>query len=267
MADKKNGCFDCLGVKVSAINMLDACETVQKAITQDNKIYVCVCPVSTVIECVRNNEVLSSVNSADMATPDGMPVVWWGKLLGYKNTGRVYGPDLLLKICALSQEKGYKNYFYGSSPEVIDKLKVELKRSFPELVISGAYSPPFRELSKEEDELNIQLINSSNSDILWVGLGSPKQDLWMNRHRGKLKVPVMIGVGAAFDFASKTKKQAPRWMRNSGLEWLFRLITEPKRLWKRYLFGNSLFLLLICRELFSGNYFKNRASQFKKEQA
>lgn len=241
--------FNVLGVKVSAINMKDASDFIVKSAATREKVYISTCPVSTIMECQESAEILTSVNSADLVTPDGMPIVWLGKLKGHRDVRRVYGPDLMLEACRISGERGLKNYFYGSREQVLEKLQFKLKRLFPGLAVSGGYSPPFRELSRDEDEKIIQMINDSGSDILWVGLGSPKQDLWMNEHRDKLNVPVIVGVGAAFDFISGTKKQAPLWMQRSALEWLFRLISEPRRLWKRYIFGNAKFLFLLVKEL------------------
>lgn len=241
--------FSILGVNISAINMQDALLVVRQAIEQKKKIYISVCPVSTIMECQKNTEIFTSVNSADLVTPDGMPIVWLGRLKGHNNIRRVYGPDLMLEVCRISGKRGFKNYFYGSHEQVLNKLQYKLKRLFPGLVVSGGYSPPFRKLSREEDEKIIQMINDSGSDILWVGLGSPKQDLWMNEHRDNLNVPVIIGVGAAFDFLSGAKKQAPLWMQRSALEWLFRLASEPRRLWKRYILGNAKFLFLLMKGL------------------
>jgi len=243
--------FNILNVKISAIDMKDACLLVEEAILKRRKIYICVCPVSTIMECKRNNQVLTSVNSANLATPDGIPVVWIGKILGYKNIRRVYGPELMQEICGISGKNGYRNYLYGSSPDVLGKLREKLNKKYSGLIISGFFSPPFRQLSKDEDDKVVEDINSSNSDIVWVGLGSPKQDLWMYEHRGRINAPVMIGVGAAFDFIAGTKLQAPRWIRDNGFEWLFRLVTEPKRLWRRYLINYPLFLYYLLVELVS----------------
>lgn len=251
MTEKKLNKFCILGVKISAIDMNDACSLIEDALLRREKIYICVCPVSTIMECKKNNQVLTSVNSADLATPDGMPTVWIGKIQGYKNIRRVYGPELMQKICGISGKNGYRNYLYGSSPDVLGKLKEKLNKKYPGLIISGIFSPPFRQLSKDEDDKVVEDINSSNSDIVWVGLGSPKQDLWMHEHRNRINAPVLIGVGAAFDFIAGTKPQAPRWMRNSGFEWLFRLITEPKRLWRRYLINYPLFVYYVLVELVS----------------
>lgn len=242
--------FEVLGVSICAVNMEDVLREIESAVLNKKKIYISSCPVGTVVECRRDDRVLRSVNSADLITPDGMPIVWIGKLKGYLNIARVYGPDLLLAVCRISRERCFRHYFYGSKPQVLIRLKERLQEAFPGLTIAGSYSPPFRKLSSEEEAENIELINKSNSDILWVGLGSPKQDLWMHQFRGGLNAPVLIGVGAAFDFISGLKKQAPGWMQKSGLEWLFRLITEPARLWRRYILGNSLFLCLFFREFF-----------------
>lgn len=249
MAEKKLNKFLILGVKISAIDMNDVCSLVEEAILKRQKKYICVCPVSTIMECKRNEKILKSVNSADLATPDGMPVVWIGKMRGYKNIRRVYGPELMEEICGISGKNGYKNYLYGSSTEVLLKLKEKLSRKYPNSIISGILSPPFRQLTKEEDDRIVEDINNCNPDIVWVGLGSPKQDLWMYEHRDRINASVMIGVGAAFDFLAGVKPQAPRWMRASGLEWFFRLITEPKRLWRRYLVDNTLFLCYVGSEL------------------
>lgn len=250
MAEKMLINFFILGVKISAINMHDACSLVENAILKRYKIYICVCPVSTIMECKKNATVLKSVNSADLVTPDGMAVVWLGRMRGHKNIRRVYGPELMQNICDISKEKGYKNYLYGSTRDTLNKLQEKLTKQYPGLVIRGSFSPPFRQLTKNEDEEIVKEINGSNPDIVWVGLGSPKQDLWMHEHRNRINAPIMIGVGAAFDFLAGTKPQAPRWIRDNGFEWLFRFITEPKRLWRRYLIHNFLFIYYVGIELF-----------------
>ena len=248
---KKNNRFYILNVGISAIDMDDACLFIEDAVSKKERKYICVCPVSTIIGCNRNEKVLKSVNSADLATPDGMAVAWIGRMLGHKNIRRVYGPDLMQNICDISVKKGYRNYFYGAIQDTLNKLQEKLSNKYPELIISGSFSPPFRQLTKEEDNKIVEEINRSDSDIVWVGLGSPKQDVWMYEHRGRINAPVMIGVGAAFDFLAGTKTQAPRWLRENGFEWLFRLITEPKRLWRRYLIDCPLFVYYLLVELVS----------------
>jgi N-acetylglucosaminyldiphosphoundecaprenol N-acetyl-beta-D-mannosaminyltransferase len=250
--------FYILDVGVSVINMDVACSFIDEAVVKRHNIYICVCPVSTIMECKKDKRVLTSVNAADLVTPDGMPVVWLGKMRGYKNIRRVYGPDLMREICAISTKKGYTHFFYGSTPEVLNKLKAKIVDEYPGLIISGMFSPPFRKLSAEEDGKIIEGINSSNSDIVWVGLGSPKQDLWMYEHRDKINAPVMIGVGAAFDFLAGIKPQAPRWIRDNGFEWLFRLITEPKRLWRRYLVDCPLFVFYVFKDSIMKALFRSK---------
>lgn len=234
--------FNLLGVLVSAVNMPAACRIIEESIIKKRKSYICLCPISTIIACQEDPKAMRSVNAASLAAPDGMPVVWLGKIYGNKGIGRVYGPDLMKEICRISEEKGYRNYFYGSTSETLEALKNKLWQIFPGLKISGSYSPPFRQAYALERESNIEMINNSNCDIIWVGLGSPKQDIWMHEHRERLTAPVLIGVGAAFDFVSGVKKQAPHWMQKTGLEWSFRLFYEPRRLWRRYILGNAFFL-------------------------
>jgi N-acetylglucosaminyldiphosphoundecaprenol N-acetyl-beta-D-mannosaminyltransferase len=240
-----------MGIGISAIDMDDARSFIEDAISNRKKIYISVCPVSTIMECRRNKKILRSVNSADLVTPDGMPIVWIGRVFGHRNIRRVYGPELMQEICAVSARNGYRHYLYGSSPDVLNRLNENLIRRYPGIDILGIFSPPFRRLTKEEDDRVVNELNRLNLHIVWVGLGSPKQDLWMYEHRDKIDAPVMIGVGAAFDFLAGTKPQAPRWIRNNGFEWLFRLATEPKRLWRRYIVDNSLFMSYLIPELLS----------------
>ncbi len=243
--------FSVLGVEISAVNISLACSVISYWIDQRIRSYVCIVPVATVVECQKDKRYLDIVNNAGMAAPDGMPVVWLGKLSGDKTISRTYGPDLMLAVCQMSQEKGYKHYFYGGTPEACRMLEARLQEKFPRVTISGKRSPPFRDLTEEEDRGVVEEINRLNPDILWIGLGSPRQDYWMAEHRSRLNVPVLIGVGAAFDFLSGKKKQAPRWMRNAGLEWFFRLCSEPRRLWKRYLVGNTQFIYYLLKNFLS----------------
>ena len=248
--------FDILGVQISAVDLPGSCQTIEGLIQERKKSYVCVCPVSTIMECVHDPNVLRVVNNATIATPDGMPTVWIGRKRGFKNMSRVYGPDLMLAMCERSALKGYRNYFYGATDQVLEKLESALKNRFPNLNICGKFAPPFRPLTEGEDRNVVKRINEARPDLLWVGLGSPKQDLWIDSHRKALEVPVMLAVGAAFDFLSGTKPQAPRWMQRIGLEWLFRLCSEPRRLWKRYLLGNAQFLYLSAKDSLKERYKK-----------
>lgn len=240
--------FDILGVRISAGDMGAVCKFISETIHEKTRAYICTCPVNTVMECLNDKEAFKSINLADVTTADGMPVAWLGRLKGFKDARKVSGSDLMLEVCRISEEQGFKNYFYGSTPVVLERLEKKLKTMFSNLKIAGSYSPPFYIEFKNEDKKIIDMINNSNSDILWVSLTSPKQDVWIFRHRDKLNVPVLIGIGAAFDFISGIKKRAPRWMQKIGIEWLFRFLCEPKRLWKRYLVNNVLFILLLLKE-------------------
>ncbi len=250
--------IDICGVRVSAVNLASACDSVSGWIGEGTKTYVCVVPVSTIVACQSDTNYLDVINNAGMATPDGMPLVWLGQWRGYRDIRRTYGPDLMLALCDLSQKRGYRHFLYGGSRETSQLLEDLLKKQFPHLNIVGRLSPPSRPLHTPEDPQAIEEINRTNADILWVGLGSPKQDFWMAQHRPQLTVPVMIGVGAAFDFLAMTKKQAPRWMQQAGLEWFFRLCCEPKRLWRRYLIGNSKFIYYLLQDSLKQTFRRRR---------
>jgi N-acetylglucosaminyldiphosphoundecaprenol N-acetyl-beta-D-mannosaminyltransferase len=223
-----------LGVGVHAIQMQDALDQIQAWIESRQPNYICVTPAHAVMDCLTDPTVREVYNTSGLCTPDGMAIVWLLRLDKYKNVRRVYGPDLLLAACQRFLKKCYRHYFYGGSKDTLRKLTAHLEKEFPGIRIVGGVSPPFRTLSNKETEKQIADIRNAKPDIVWVGLGSPKQEIWMAEHLPELKVPVLVGVGAAFDFLAGTKSQAPKWMQRMGLEWLFRLATEPRRLWKRY---------------------------------
>lgn len=200
------------------------------------------------MESQRNPAIRKIHNSAGLVTPDGMPLVWVSRLYGYPDVKRVYGPDLMVALCSSSIEKGYRHFFYGGTEGLADQLVECLVQRYPGLQVAGIYSPPFHPLSEEEDRKIVSLIKNADPDIIWVGLSTPKQEIWMSEHIDRLGNCVLFGVGAAFDFLSGNKKQAPSWMQSIGLEWFFRLSTEPKRLWKRYLINNPLFLILVISQ-------------------
>ncbi len=237
-----------LGVGISAINMDIALATIEDWIAQREPHYVCVTGVHGVMECQRDHELRRIHNASGLTTPDGMPLVWLSRLKGHRHVDRVYGPDLMLALCERSVTDGYRHFFYGGAEGVPEQLAANLQRRFPGLQVVGIHSPPFRPLTLEEDKQVVQIINQAVPDIVWVGLSTPKQEQWMVTHIGRVKPPVLIGVGAAFDFLAGRKRQAPRWMQRSGLEWLFRLLTEPRRLWRRYLINNPLFVLLVLAQ-------------------
>lgn len=241
--------FNVLGIGVSAINMQMAKAQINEWISHQEKNYVCVTSVHGIVESWKDKSLKEIHNYAGMVTPDGMPLVWLGKLFGNTKISRVYGPDLLLAVCAESGYRHYRHYFYGGEKGTPQRLAENLKALFPELNVVGTYSPPFRPLSIDEDVKIVEAINQASPDIVWVGLSTPKQERWMADHVSKLDAPVLIGIGAAFDFHAGLKKQAPLWMQRHGLEWLFRLVNEPRRLWRRYLFNNPLFIFLILLQL------------------
>ena len=234
-----------LGVGVNAVNMTQALQCVENWIMNGERRYVCVTPVHSVIESHNSEQLRAIYNAAGLVTPDGMPIVWLCRMKGFKHTGRVYGPDLMLAICERSLVRRYSHFFYGGAERVLEKLTANLQQRYPGLKIAGTYSPPFRPLSENENAKIVDMINEAKPDVVWVGLGAPKQERWMAAQLGKVRASVLIGVGAAFDFHAGTKKQAPLWMQRNGLEWLFRLVTEPRRLWKRYLVSNTLFVILV----------------------
>jgi N-acetylglucosaminyldiphosphoundecaprenol N-acetyl-beta-D-mannosaminyltransferase len=223
-----------LGVRVSAVNLASATTLIQKAIEDDRKEYVCVRDAHGVVRCQQDRELRTIHNRAFLVTPDGMPLVWALKRAGHANSDRVYGPDLMLAVLDAGRSRGTRHFLYGATAKTLELLRARLLAKFPDLQIAGSYSPPFRELSVGEEAAIADEINRSQADIVWVGLSSPKQERWMARMRGRLDAPMLIGVGAAVDFHAGLKRQAPRFIQRSGFEWAFRLLCEPKRLWRRY---------------------------------
>ena len=247
--------FRVLGVPVSAIDMAQALAHIDLLTRQKRDelgSYVCVRDVNGVIECQRDPRLRTIHEQAALVTPDGMPMVWLGKRAGFDHIDRVYGPDLMLAVCAVSEERGYRHFLYGGGEGVVGLLRDRLERRFDGLAIVGANTPPFRPLTSAERRAAAAEINASGADIVWVGLGSPKQEHWMAEMAPLLPGKVLIGVGAAFDFHAGLKRQAPRWIQRSGMEWAFRLATEPRRLWRRYLFNNTRFIWLLGAEWLRG---------------
>jgi N-acetylglucosaminyldiphosphoundecaprenol N-acetyl-beta-D-mannosaminyltransferase len=239
-----------LGVGVSAINMQTAVAQIEYWVERREPHYVIATPVNCIVECLRDENLRTIYNRAGMITPDGMPLVWISRLMGYSQVERVYGPDLMLAVCLRSKDRGLRHFLYGGwPPEVVDKLASNLRQRFPGIQIVGTYAPPLGSVAPEEDAAISKRINDSDPDIVWIGLGSVKQDYWANSHVGKLRAPVLIAVGAAFDFHSGQKPQAPRWMMRVGLEWLFRFLTEPRRLGPRYLRDNPIFAWNVLQQI------------------
>lgn len=235
-----------LGVNIAAVNMGQVLETVQSQLQKLSGEYICVSNVHTTIMSYEDSGYRKIQNQAVLALPDGKPLSVLCRRRGFETAGRVTGPDFMLEILKLSEGKGYRHYFYGSTQKNLDVMKERLKEEFPHAVVAGMYSPPFRQLTEEEDQYIIEEMNRVKPDFIWVGLGAPKQEIWMAEHKGKVN-GLMVGVGAAFDYFTGNIKRAPAWMQKCSLEWLYRLLQEPGRLWKRYFVTNLKFLWLIFR--------------------
>jgi N-acetylglucosaminyldiphosphoundecaprenol N-acetyl-beta-D-mannosaminyltransferase len=240
--------LDVLTVPVSAANIATAVEEIDRWIRERRRSYATLTGVHGIMESVRNERIHCAHNAAGLVLPDGMPLVWLLWRGGFACAERVYGPDLMLALFGRSEQTGYRHFLYGSTPPVIERLRANLQRRFPAAGIVGAHAPPFRPAGVAEDDSVIAEINADAPDIVWVGLSTPKQELWMASHRHRLTAPALIGVGAAFDFHAGLVRQAPRRMQRMGLEWAFRLAIEPRRLAGRYLRNNPAFLALLAAE-------------------
>ncbi|HUG85466.1 MAG TPA: WecB/TagA/CpsF family glycosyltransferase [Euzebya sp.] len=238
---------DVLGVGVSAVSLSDAVDEIARWVSAREQHYVCVTGVHGVMESQRDPELLRIHNGSGLTTPDGMPMVWAGHRAGARWMTRVYGPDLMLALCDRAVGEGWRSFFYGGKPGVPELLQERLQERVPGLEVVGCYSPPFRPLSPEEDADVVARINAAKPDLLWIGLSTPKQERWMAAHVGRIDVPVMLGVGAAFDIHAGVLPQAPLWMQRHGLEWVYRLVREPRRLWRRYLRNNPAFAWAVLR--------------------
>ena len=237
---------DTLGVGVSAINMPMAVEQIRQWVSQGSRHYVCVTGVHGIMESQRDPRLRDIHNSSGLTTPDGMPLVWAGRTAGARRMERVCGPDLMPAVCELAAAQGYSSFFYGGRTGVADLLAERLQRRYPALKVAGTYTPPFRELSEDEDQEVVQLINKAGPQLVWVGLGTPKQERWMASHIDRLNANVLIGIGAAFDVHAGLSSRAPVWMQRSGLEWTYRLAHEPRRLWRRYLYTSAPFFIRLA---------------------
>ena len=237
-----------IGTSIAATSYEDACDRILDWVKHHKSCYLVAANVHVVMTAHWHPQYQTIINQAALATPDGMPLVWAMRLLGVKKQPRVYGPDLMLAFCDRAAQVGLPIYLYGGTETMLTKLQQNLKQQFPHLIIAGSYAPPFRALTATEEATDIDRIHASGAKVVFVGLGCPKQEQWMARQQGKLQ-GVMIGVGAAFSFHSGEVAQAPRWMMKLGLEWLYRLVTEPQRLWKRYLINNPAFIFLFGLQL------------------
>jgi N-acetylglucosaminyldiphosphoundecaprenol N-acetyl-beta-D-mannosaminyltransferase len=212
--------------------------------------YVCVCNVHTVMASAEDPELRSALGASSMNVPDGQPLVWAINALGHSLAGRVYGPELMSRACARAAGSGQRFYLYGGRNQgALVQLALNLRQQHPGVKIVGGYSPPHRPLTEEEEEAVVDEINRSRADVVWAGIGVPKQEKWMARMRPLLEPPVLVGVGAAFDFHAGLVPQAPNWIQEAGLEWAFRLAHEPRRLWRRYVRYNPRFMTAFARQL------------------
>jgi UDPglucose 6-dehydrogenase len=242
-----------LGVGVSAITMDRALEQIERWIESREQKYVVAAPAHGLMDCQRDERLREIYNRAGMVIPDGWPVAWLCRKMGYEATDHIDGPELMLRFCERSVARGYKHFLYGGwPPAVVEKLALRLRELFPGIRVVGTYAPPFRPLTPEEDAEIIEKINSTNPDIVWVGLGTSKEKYWAASHVGKLVAPVLIGVGVAFDYHAGAKRRPPRWVEESGLAWLYRLVHEPLRLGPRYLRDNPAFIYQILRQFAGG---------------
>jgi len=240
--------YYCCGVRIDAVNLPDSAAQILRAAGERRSLAVHLCNAFTLSLAQDAPDFQSRLNSDDLNLPDGMPLVWIARHLGITSlTGRVYGPDLMLEVLDRGREFGVRHFFYGSSPEVLDRLSHQLMGRLPGLRIAGVEAPPYAALGEEEVELAIKKMHSANADIVWIGLGTPKQDEFVHRWAARIGLPT-VAVGAAFDFFAGTQRQAPPVLQNAGLEWIYRLTREPRRLWRRYLFGNVTFLKGLAAE-------------------
>jgi N-acetylglucosaminyldiphosphoundecaprenol N-acetyl-beta-D-mannosaminyltransferase len=240
-----------LGTPIDAIDAALAVARMAGWARKNESRCVCICNVHSVVTATQNSDFRRALAQADMATPDGAPVAWMLRRAGVTGQRRVSGPDLMLDYCAHAAASGEGIYLYGSTEATLAALAQRLRQRWPALRIAGMHAPPFRPATAAEDAADVQRINDSGAGTVWVSLGCPKQELWMAAHRGRVQA-VMVGVGAAFDFHAGTVVRAPRWMQEHGLEWLHRLLSEPRRLWRRYLVTNTLFVFAAARQLLTG---------------
>lgn len=240
---------DVLGVKVSAINMSRAVDTADRWIRAGQPGYVCVTGVHGVMEAQKDHEFREILNRAKMNIPDGMPMSWVGHLQGFDDMDRVFGPDFMSAICQLSLERGFRHFLYGGQPGTAEKLKYSLENKYPGLQVVGTYTPPFRNLNAKEENALLARVRDARPHVLWVGLSTPTQERFMAQFVDQFQVPLLVGVGAAFDYHTGLIRDCSAWIKRAGLQWLHRLAQDPRRLWRRYLRNNPAFVWNIALQL------------------
>jgi len=240
---KKLDRVNILGVGVNAVNMQMALDEIEGWIEERKQNFVLNVPAHCIVECLRDDNLRKIYNRAGLVNPDGMPIAWIARWMGHRHVSRVCGPDLMLTLCERSVSRGYRHFLYGGwPPNVVERLADKLEERYPGIQIVGKFAPPFRPLTQAEDTEITAMINRANPDIVWIGLGAAKEEFWAESHMNRVNAPALIGVGAAFDFHAGLKSRAPEWMSQAGLEWFFRMLTEPKRLAPRYLKDNPVFV-------------------------
>lgn len=237
-----------IGAPIDAIDWRGTLDLLSRWSQTAESRVVCICNVHSVVTARSDPAFARVIDEADLATPDGAPVAWLMRRLGWAGQQRINGPDLMWRYCEEAARRGESIFLYGGTPDTLNRLERRLLQTFPGLRIAGSVSPPFRPLTPEEDAEFVRTIVESGAGTVWVSLGCPKQELWMAEHRGRIP-KVMVGVGAAFDYHAGTLRRAPSWMQHAGLEWLHRLGSEPRRLWRRYLGTNTVFVWQVARQL------------------
>ncbi|MGI5869937.1 MAG: WecB/TagA/CpsF family glycosyltransferase [Kiritimatiellia bacterium] len=241
--------FSLLDVRLAGVRLTQAVETILGYVKDGGRHYVCVFAVDSLLKCRDTPKLAAIANAADMTLCDGMPLVFVGRKIAKLDMDRCYGPDVMLRTIEAGCARGVRHFFYGGCDgTTIQRLEANLRAKFPSIQIVGSYVPPFRDLTDAERDDVVARIDASGADIVWVGIGTPRQDYWVSDYRPRLKAPVLIAVGAAFNFHAGTVPQAPRWMMRCGFEWLFRLLAEPRRLWRRYVIGNPRFIFLALKQ-------------------
>jgi len=238
---------DVIGSPIDVLGWSDAVQRLGVWSRERRSRVGCICNAHSLVTARQDAAFAQVLQRADLCTPDGAPVAWMLRRLGHPGQPRINGPDLMWRYCGWAAEHGESIYLYGGSPDTLQRLQARLCEAHPGLRIAGAWAPPFRPLTDEEDRAAVDAINASGAGTVWVGLGCPKQELWMQAHRGRVQA-LMLGVGAAFDYHAGTLRRAPPWMQHAGLEWLHRLLSEPRRLWRRYLVTNTLFTAAALRQ-------------------
>jgi N-acetylglucosaminyldiphosphoundecaprenol N-acetyl-beta-D-mannosaminyltransferase len=249
-----------LGVKVSAVNMADALRIADDIILRSSPSYICLTGVHGVMEAQDSADLMSALNHAAINLPDGMPMTWVGHLQGHRQMDRVFGPDFMIEMCRLSVERKHRHFLYGGEAGVVEELKLALEKKSPGVQIVGTFTPPFRDLTADEMSGLKEELAQCRADVLWIGISTPRQECFMAQHINYLKVPLMVGVGAAFDYHTGRIRDCAPWIKRAGLQWLHRLLQDPRRLWRRYLKANPGFLWKITVQLFEESTWRRKAA-------